>query len=528
MHIHKISFFAMVILVVSSTLTSEGAKEWSTAADMQIPRTEITASAIGSRIYVVGGFSATGATVSTVEVYDPRSNTWSDGKELPIALHHTAAVSYQGKLYIVGGFSEGWIPSNTLFIYDLLTNEWVRGKDMPTPRGALTAQFVNGMLYAAGGWNGSPLAVNEAYDPSTNSWTTKASMPTPREHLSSGVVDGKLYVIGGRQGNLLTNLNVNEEYNPASNEWTAKVPMPSKRGGLVAVSLSDSIYVFGGEATAGTFYNNEQYIPSLDMWITRERMPTARHGLAAAEAGGSIYVIGGGPVPGLSVSAKNEVFTPTDWKKAISVNVSPEISIQPNHPKIDDKIQVTVSFETNTTEYLVKFDEPVRVGKTFTADVTVVPPSSDAIVAQVVTKHSHTYTMEELAVGDYMFHVSINEQKPATARFTVTANALFIDVMKDGVKETMIDTPVVLQRGIKNPADKDQGFLSILQVKDENGIVVSLTWLSGKLAANESRQLSQTWTPDTVGKYTLQFFVWESMENPRILDSMYAIGINVS
>ncbi|MFQ5940837.1 MAG: kelch repeat-containing protein [Nitrososphaerales archaeon] len=518
----------IAVLIFSFTPTIEGRNEWSTGSDMPTPRTEITASAVGSRIYVVGGFNADGGTTSVIEVYDPRSNTWSDGKKLPIALHHAASESYQGKLYVIGGYSEGWIPSNSLFIYDLLTDEWTAAKDMPTPRGALTTQFINGMLYAVGGWNGMPLSVNEAYDPATNSWITKASMPTAREHLASGVIDGKLYVIGGRQGSLLTNLSVNEEYDPEKDEWTTKAPMPSSRGGIVAASLSESIYVFGGETRTITFYNNEQYIASLDKWIVRERMPTARHGLAAAEAGGSIYVIGGGIDPGLSVSNKNEVFTPADLK-AIKVFANPMVTIEPEDPKTDDKIKVNVSFETNTAGFSVKFNELTRAGNTITSDVTVIPPSPDMIVAQVITRHSHVYMLEQLSAGDYVFSVSINDQKSvASAKFTVTSKTLFIDVLEPGLKEFNMGDVIVFQRNIMNTADTAQSFVNILQVKDESGIVVSLTWSEGELVANESRLVLHKWLPSGVGIYLLQFFVWDSMENPEILDSLREVSVNVS
>ncbi|MBE44398.1 MAG: hypothetical protein CMO16_04375 [Thaumarchaeota archaeon] len=525
---YKIAFFLIVILVIPFMSIGEGVSEWSVLVDMPTPRTEVTASTIGSRIYVVGGFDAVGDTSSVIEVYDPRSNTWSEGKQLPIALHHAAATSYEGKLYIVGGYSEGWIPSSTLFIYDPLTNEWTRSRDMSTPRGALTSQFINGILYAVGGWNIVSLSANEAYDPVTNTWTTKSSMPTTREHLASGVIDGKLYVIGGRQGSLQTNLNVNEEYDPVTNTWTTKSSMPTNRGGIVASSLYESIYVFGGETSTGTFYDNEQYIPSLDIWLIREMMPTARHGLAAVEAGGSIYVIGGGINPGFSVSGKNEVFTPVDWKKTINVNIIPSISIEPKEPLTDDKIKITVSFDTNTSGYIVKFNELIITNKILTTDVIVIPPPANMLVAQVKTHHSHTYTLEKLTVGDYMFSISINDQKNhISERFRVEVKTLFIDVLHGSIKEVNVGTPIVFQHDINNGTDLNQSFIHILQIIDENGITISLTWSTGELMTNESKHVSKTWINDNTGKYTLQFFVWESMENPKVFDSMHEIIINM-
>jgi hypothetical protein len=73
-----------------------------------------------------------------------------------------------------------------------------------------------------------------------------------------------------------------------------------------------------------------------------------------------------------------------------------------------------------------------------------------------------------------------------------------------------------------------QSFIHILQVKDESGITVSLAWSEGELEPNESRRVSQTWIPDGIGKYAFQFFVWESMENPKILDSMQEVMVNVT
>ncbi len=495
---------------------------------MPTERTEVTAAALGGSIYVIGGFDSNGNTLDTVEAYETRSNAWLKAKELPLPLHHAAAASYQGTLYVVGGYREGWVPSNTLFIYDPLTNGWQTGKEMPTSRGALTAQFVDGILYAVGGSNGLPLKTNEAYDLSTNTWEVKEPMPTAREHLASGVVDGKLYVMGGRQGSLTTNLDVNEEYDPKVNKWATKAPMPSKRGGIAGASLPDSIFVFGGEAPEKTFDNNEQYVAAFDMWIVGESMPASRHGLAAVEAGGSIYVIGGGPQPGLSVSATNELFTPTDWRSMLNVDVKPVISIEPKNINVHDKVSVAVSLETNTAGYTVKFGEVSRTQKTFTADVTVIPPSPNAVVAQVITKHSHTYSLDGLEADDYRFVVLINGERRADAEIIVTPPPLIIVTPVDRVVEVSKRQQLILERSIENTGETKQPFIYILQVKDSTGVTISLSWNQGEMPPKSSTKISQSWIPESFGRYTLELFVWQSMDNPKVLAPMHAVTINVS
>jgi N-acetylneuraminic acid mutarotase len=507
---------------------TSAANEWTRLDPMPTERTEVTAASIGSSIYVVGGFDSKGDTVDTVEVYDARSNTWSTAKELPIRLHHAASASYQGKLYVVGGYLEGWIPSNALLIYDPLTNEWRRAKDMPTPRGALTTQFIDGILYAVGGWNGLLLKTNEAYDPSIDTWETMTPMPTAREHLASGVVNGKLYVIGGRQGGLTSNLDVNEEYDPSTNKWTARTPMPSKRGGIVGASLSDSVFVFGGESPTKTYDNNEQYVATLDRWIVREAMPTARHGLAAAEAGGDIYVIGGGLKPGLTVSGSNEMFAATDWTKTVKVSVKPLVTIEPQYISTNDKIIISVSFETPTAGYEVRFGEISKNQGTFNVDVTVIPPAPATPVAQVVTKHSHTYTIENLEVGSYGFVLLVNGIMTTDTTIVVSAERLVIETPVNGIVEADKGQELALERVIENDREEKQPFIYILQVKDSVGITISLSWTESEMLPNDSVKISQSWTPESSGSYALQIFVWESMNNPNILAPMHTVTIQVS
>jgi N-acetylneuraminic acid mutarotase len=318
-------FLIMVIpissIAAATTSDNDHTKSfWTNSSSIPTPRTEVSATAVGDSVYVIGGFNAQGQPANIVEVYNTKNNTWSSAAPLPHPLHHTAAAtSLNGKLYVVGGFLDSqWTPSNRLFIYDPLKNQWHEGKQMPTARGALTANFVNGILYAIGGQSlsssSSPsgiLTINEAYDTASNTWTTKSLMPTARHHAASGVVNGKLYVIGGRVEGIspTVNVNVNEVYDPQKNTWISLTPMPSKRSGIAAANFySMSIYVFGGEEPSKTFNNNESYDIRTNKWFVETPMPTARHGLGAASVHDRIYVLGGGPQPGLSVSNANEIF----------------------------------------------------------------------------------------------------------------------------------------------------------------------------------------------------------------------------
>lgn len=296
---------------------------WRTAAPAPTKRTEVTASALKGKIYVVGGFTEPSlgnltslAITDAVEAYDPATDRWTTAPPLPNKVHHAASTVIAGELYVVGGFTQSllsvWKPIASLYIYDPEAGAWSEGPPMPTPRGALAAAEVDGKLYTVGGYdgNGNSGAV-EVYDPLTNRWTAKAPLPTPRDHLAAVAVKNRLYAVGGRLNrDYGRNLAVAEVYDPAVDRWARVKELPTPRSGITAAAMFDTIYVLGGEAPEGTFATNEAYFPDFDRWQTMAPMPTARHGLGSAVVGGRLYVLAGGPRPGGSFSDANEVFIP--------------------------------------------------------------------------------------------------------------------------------------------------------------------------------------------------------------------------
>src|SRR5688500_15015608 len=83
--------------------TRAGEPAWRRLAPAPSERTEVAAAAVGGRVYVLGGYAADGATLATVEVYDPAADAWSGGPDLPVAVNHAMAATLDGVLYLAGG-----------------------------------------------------------------------------------------------------------------------------------------------------------------------------------------------------------------------------------------------------------------------------------------------------------------------------------------------------------------------------------------------------------------------------------------
>lgn len=122
-----------------------------------------------------------------------------------------AAVA-NNKIYVVGGRKSGNNYLTTIEEYNPITNSWQTKANMITGRFALGVVEANNKIYSIGGQsNSASFSVkNEEYDPTSNSWTSKINMPTARNALISISVNNKIYVISGAPGYMKTN----EEYIP--------------------------------------------------------------------------------------------------------------------------------------------------------------------------------------------------------------------------------------------------------------------------------------------------------------------------
>ena len=91
--------------------------------------------------------------------------------------------------------------------------------------------------------------------------------------------------------------------------------------------------------------------------------------------------------------------------------------------------------------------------------------------------------------------------------------------------EPTVNEQIHIAGMIKNNQNYDQTFVFIIQVKDQEGTVVSLSWVKGQLASNQRLNLSQSWIPTELGNYTIESFVWNSLQVPIALSENSSISL---
>ena len=301
-----------------ANLAAEG--NWTRKADMLTQRSDFATCIVNGKIYAIGGeIDKFGdMEISSVEMYDPKSDTWERKADMPTARSNVSTSVVDGKIYAVGGIKihkrkigPGWGYEikrlAAVEMYDPVTDTWIQKTDMPTARSTSTC-VVDSKIYAIGGsalsreliqkrkqWR---LDTVEIYDPATDTWAKGRSMNHARDGAAVSVVDGKIYAMGGtgwpqipfHPGPFLSSVEV---FNPKTNQWREIGEMPEAKSSHTATAINGKIYVMGG------FFRGDgrdfRYLSTIDIyhpetgrWTQKPDLPVGKSGHTAEAIKGKI------------------------------------------------------------------------------------------------------------------------------------------------------------------------------------------------------------------------------------------------
>lgn len=102
-----------------------------------------------------------------------------------------------------------------------------------------------------------------------------------------------------------------------------------------------------------------------------------------------------------------------------------------------------------------------------------------------------------------------------------------IEIASKSSKTVETGKQIQIAADLQNNQDFEQDFAYIVQIQNENGVTVSLAWLTGTLQPAQSFSPAISWIPNEAGQYEATIFVWESITNPSALSHTLTMAINV-
>ncbi|KAG1665275.1 hypothetical protein FOA52_015852 [Chlamydomonas sp. UWO 241] len=216
---------------------------WDVCPNLSLPRAHAGVVSSGGLLFVLGGRSQVHAVqrvLSSVEVYQPGPcAVWHGMPDMGLPRSALTAAALGGWVYAIGG-QTAKATQRTVEVFDTCAERWLTlSALMGSERKYTAAGVIANRLFVVGGVDEArnKLASIEAMDPREGKWSTVATMCAPRSSHAVCALAGKLYVVGGQANGASGVHDLVEVLDPAMNACRLCAPLGVARSGLGLCAL---------------------------------------------------------------------------------------------------------------------------------------------------------------------------------------------------------------------------------------------------------------------------------------------------
>lgn len=102
-----------------------------------------------------------------------------------------------------------------------------------------------------------------------------------------------------------------------------------------------------------------------------------------------------------------------------------------------------------------------------------------------------------------------------------------VDIMGRPSQPT-VGQMAIVQSEVRNIDTVPRDFTFIVQVKNPQGVVEYLSFITGSVNPGQSLTPGVSWTPQTSGEYVVETYVWKSFDEPIVLSESVSKEISVA
>jgi N-acetylneuraminic acid mutarotase len=213
---------------------------WSVVYSLPEPRTDHAAVAVGSAMYVLGGYTGVAAAIhetTSVLKLDSVRGFWRVVAPMPEPRYDSAACVIGSDIYVFGGLTNAsentGFAHESVFKYETETDEWSTLAPMPLGDHGMSAIDLDGLIYIGG--VGYTVRDFMSYDPVSGVWSNLASLIHQCYHGAFYVLGGCLYAAGGEGSESEV-----QRYDVTTNVWTEVADMLEGRCKFGAVTIGSN------------------------------------------------------------------------------------------------------------------------------------------------------------------------------------------------------------------------------------------------------------------------------------------------
>jgi hypothetical protein len=199
-------------------------------------------------------------------------------------------------------------------------------------------------------------------------------------------------------------------------------------------------------------------------------------------------------------------------------------------PEGIDTIELQVSSSSDAAGILIDAIETSVESGLFEAAISFTPnsPSSGnrlfTLPGETIVVKYDDYTLPApYSISD---HLAITAESkvvsdiPPIERISIIENFV-TDSSGTRILEPTINDQLQIVAKVKNNQNFNQGFVCIIQIKNNEGGIESLSWIQGMLTPNQNLEVAQSWNPTKSGNYNVETFVWNSLSDAVPLSPIF-------
>ena len=206
------------------------------------------------------------------------------------------------------------------------------------------------------------------------------------------------------------------------------------------------------------------------------------------------------------------------------------------NPEALDQIEIDIFSDSDVGGIKVNAIETSESSGSFVATVSLSQTSSSsgnrlyALPGDKISAKYDDYTLPKPhSISDNLKVEStalIDSSIPAVERIQ-NSEITITDGWRNSSPNQGVNNQLHIVGTISNMQNFNQDFVYLFQIKNESNIVESLSWVRGQLTSDQTFDVSQSWTPKKMGEYTVETFVWHTLNDPTPLSLVSTTKVTI-
>jgi hypothetical protein len=218
-------------------------------------------------------------------------------------------------------------------------------------------------------------------------------------------------------------------------------------------------------------------------------------------------------------------------KPALIRVIDPDLNL---NPEALDQIHIDVSSDSDAAGIKVVAIETSESSGIFVATITFtqnLSSSGNRLFAlpedEIYAKYDDHTLPKPYSTSDNLEIITlakVTSSIPSLEKLT-NSQITFTDSSGKLLESFQANKRIQIVGSIKNEQFLDQKFVYLVQIKDQNDSVVSLSWMSGELSGKQDLGVSQSWLPKNSGTFFIESYVWNSLKDQIALSQSISYSV---